>query len=343
VSHASAALVSVVMPCHNQARFLADALESVRAQSYAPLEIVVVDDGSTDDPASVVSRYSGVVLLAQANQGRCAARNAGAARSRGELLVFLDADDRLLPGAIEAGVAHLLARPDCALAAGHRVVIDEAGARLPERTPPCVDTTDYLTLLQTNFILTPAVAMFRRSAFVAAGGWDPSLHTSEDYELYLRIAREWPVSCHHAVVAEYRRHGANTSADAARMLRSTLAVIRMQRAIAYARPGGVHAYRTALTGWWRFWAKQILAAISTRWRADGVRAAMADLAVLFRTSVGVLARRIVWKLQRLVSRPPAVDDGVLAAPYGFESGALEGGQHRGRPGASGQSRMRLEH
>ncbi len=89
--------VSVVIPCYNQGHFVHEAIESVLAQTYADYEIVVVDDGSTDQTSEVVSRYPGVRCIRQRNRGLPAARNRGIQESQGEFLVFLDADDRLLP------------------------------------------------------------------------------------------------------------------------------------------------------------------------------------------------------------------------------------------------------
>src|SRR5262245_10694873 len=97
-------LVSVVIPCYNHAEFLGEAIESVKAQTCAGSDVVVVDDGSTDRSAEVARRYSGVRFLTQRNQGAGAARNTGLQHVRGEFVVFLDADDRLLPHAFEAGL-----------------------------------------------------------------------------------------------------------------------------------------------------------------------------------------------------------------------------------------------
>ena len=95
-------LVSVVIPCYNQAHFLGEAIESVFKQTYKHFEIVVVDDGSTDNTSEVARRYSGIRCIEQVNQGLSAARNTGIRESKGEYLVFLDADDRLYPIALEA-------------------------------------------------------------------------------------------------------------------------------------------------------------------------------------------------------------------------------------------------
>src|ERR687890_856397 len=102
-----AGLVSVVIPCYNQAHFLGEAIESVLAQSYPRFEIIVVDDGSTDDTSKVAARHPGGRYVYQNNQGVSAARNSGLARSEGEYVVFLDADDRLLPEALVAGFGGL--------------------------------------------------------------------------------------------------------------------------------------------------------------------------------------------------------------------------------------------
>src|SRR5215217_8140206 len=117
-TYSDAALVSVIIPCFNQAHFLVEAIESVLAQSYSHFEIVVVDDGSTDNTCDVASYYERVRCIRQNNQGLAAARNSGIRESKGSYLVFLDADDRLLPEALEAGVKCLKAYPDGAFVFG---------------------------------------------------------------------------------------------------------------------------------------------------------------------------------------------------------------------------------
>src|SRR4028119_1234933 len=110
----AAGLVSVIIPCYNQAYFLGEAIESVLAQSYPHFEIVVVDDGSTDNTSEVAARYPGVRCIRQENRGLAGARNEGIRHSSGSYLVFLDADDRLLPEALAVGLRHLKERPECA-------------------------------------------------------------------------------------------------------------------------------------------------------------------------------------------------------------------------------------
>src|SRR5579872_2171738 len=97
-------LVSVVVVCYNQAHFLADAINSVLGQTYKNVEIIVVDDGSTDDTAATAQRFPGIRYIHQKNCGLSAARNTGLKASRGQYLVFLDGDDRLLPEAVSVGI-----------------------------------------------------------------------------------------------------------------------------------------------------------------------------------------------------------------------------------------------
>ena len=101
--------VSIIIPCYNQAHYLPESIESALRQTLLPLDVIVVDDGSSDDTATVAARYPGVLCLRQRNRGLSAARNAGLDTARGDFVIFLDADDRLLPCAARIGVAALRA------------------------------------------------------------------------------------------------------------------------------------------------------------------------------------------------------------------------------------------
>src|SRR5438093_1507619 len=124
---ATGALVSIVIPCYKQARFLADAIESALAQTYRTIEIVVVNDGSPDETAAVAARYPPVRYIEQDNAGLAAARNTGLANSCGEFVVFLDADDRLLRDAVQTNVDRLTADEAVAFVAGLSYYIASGG------------------------------------------------------------------------------------------------------------------------------------------------------------------------------------------------------------------------
>ena len=196
-------LVSIVIPCHNQARFLSEAIESAIGQTHPAIEIVVVDDGSTDDTSQVAGRFESVHHVSQANHGAPRARNAGLEKATGELVLFLDADDRLLPDAVSRGIAALEAHSDWACVTGHVRVIDRSGAAVD--TPPQghAGGDQFVALLRSNYIWTPGAVLYRRSALDAAGAFDPAAGASADYELNLRLARRFAIGCHHHVVLEY--------------------------------------------------------------------------------------------------------------------------------------------
>ena len=242
-------LVSVVIPCYNQAHFLGEAIESVLAQSYPNFEIIVVDDGSTDDTSEVAGRYPKVRLVRQENQGLSGARNAGLARSEGEYVVFLDADDRLLPEALETGLEYLEARPECAFVNGHYRYITLDGSPFSTRTQPVVGDRHYAELLHNNYIAMHATVMYRQAVFESVGGFDTSLSACEDYDLYLRIARRFPICSHEEVVAEYRRHDANMSSNAVLMLGTSVSVLRSQRKHIRGHKQYEEAYKFGLKLW----------------------------------------------------------------------------------------------
>lgn len=233
--------VDVVIPCYNQGHFVGEAIASALAQTYRPLDVVVVDDGSTDATAEVAGRYAGVRCVRQVNRGLPAARNTGLASGRREYVVFLDADDRLLPGALDAGAAALDRHADAAFAVGRHRRIDADGRPLPTPARVRVDNDHYVSLVRRCWIQMPATVMYRRSVLEAIGGFDPTFQHAEDYELYLRISRRYPIVDHHVEVAEYRQHGGTLSRNADRMLVATLRVLANHRP----GPGATPAHRAA--------------------------------------------------------------------------------------------------
>jgi cellulose synthase/poly-beta-1,6-N-acetylglucosamine synthase-like glycosyltransferase len=222
-------LVSVVIPCFNQAQFLSDAIESVLAQTYGRVELIVVDDGSSDNTAAVAGRFGEVVYRWQENAGPPSARNNGLRESRGELIAFLDSDDRLLPEALEVGVSALQANPECAAAVGACRNIDAGGRPLDVPAQPLVLKDHYLALLKSCFILSGSSVLFRRSALHEIDGFDRGLALGDDYDLYLRTARLHPICCHGRVVTEYRRHSGSLTRDPVATLRGELRALRRQR------------------------------------------------------------------------------------------------------------------
>ena len=244
--------VSVVIPCYNQARFLGDAIRSVLCQGYTDLEIVVVDDGSSDGTGEVASGYaevdSRVKLIRQENRGLAASRNRGLAGVGGEYVVFLDSDDRLVSGALGVGVRELESHPGCAFVSGLCRKITADGSFVPGWEQFRVRDDPYLELLRSCPIYVPAV-MYRRGVFDAVGGFDTSYRAAEDYDLYYRILERFPVYCHDTLVAEIRRHDANMTRDRTLMLKYNMAALRSQRK----RVKGNARYEAAYKAGERLW------------------------------------------------------------------------------------------
>lgn len=197
--------LSVVIPCYNAERFLAEAIDSVLAQRAAGLEIIVIDDGSTDGSAEIARGFGPVVSChSQPNAGIAAARNAGIARATGELLAFVDADDLWTEGSLDARLAALESAPrvDCVFGA------------LQQFLSPGIDP---LVAARLEFDANASTARFagtmliRRAAFLRAGPFDTALRVGEMVEWVARAeAAGVTTRTLDAVVMRRRIHGNNT-------------------------------------------------------------------------------------------------------------------------------------
>jgi len=148
-----------------------DALRSILFQTYSHHEILVIDDGSTDDTREVAARFHKVKYFYQENRGLASARNAGIRESKGDLLVFLDADDLLSPSALQIGVGELMAHPECAFVSGdHRRVAADLTPLFKFRARP-IERDHYLAFLRGNYIGMHATVMYRRKPIEEAGGF----------------------------------------------------------------------------------------------------------------------------------------------------------------------------
>ena len=234
-------MVSVIIPNYNNGHFVGEAIDSVLAQTYPHREIIVVDDGSTDGTADVVRRYSGVRYVWQRNRGVSAARNRGIQESSGEYVVFLDADDRLLPQHFDISLDAFRSRPDAGWVCGDfRYFGNEPPWRYNHRCDPRPD--QFGLFLRSVFFGAIHAVMYRREVLMKSGGFDERLQSSEDREFYLRLIRQASLYCHHQVIAEYRMSGQQKTNLWYTMLESDFFMQRRQWPLVRGNPHYEEAY-----------------------------------------------------------------------------------------------------
>lgn len=278
-------LVSIVIPCYNQSHFLGEAIKSLLNQTYGNIEIIVVDDGSSDRTREVALGFSDVRYIRQRNQGLSAARNTGIGKGRGRYMVFLDADDRLLPSAIESGLNCFRKHEDCAFVFGTHTYIKSDGSSyqfteipktelnliLAQLRREGINGDHYCALLHGNYIGMHASVMYRRDLLEYFGGFDTSLNACEDYDLYLRITKEYPICFYDDVAAEYRIHGTNMTKNAELMLRTTLSVLQSQWKYVKAHKHYIKAYRSGKMFWIKYYGYDLIKQVKTQLCVSGKR------------------------------------------------------------------------
>ena len=212
--------VSIIIPAFNAAAFIAEAIESALAQTHAASQVIVVDDGSTDETSAIAERFGEkVTVLRQPNAGVSTARNYGAAQTSAEWLLFLDADDRLRPDALR----NLLSRAhEEALGCIYGQSIDftehEAfGAKFGKEHGSCAMQGAVPLGARVAFwkapIATPGAAIIRREVMERVGRWNPRFNTTADRDLWCRIGSVAEFGFVHEVVIERRVHDSNMSSD----------------------------------------------------------------------------------------------------------------------------------
>ena len=210
-------VVSVIIPAYNAASFIGDALASIRDQSFRDVEVVVVDDGSTDDTLGAIRRFDrelDLIILTQDNTGPAAARNRGIRRAGGRYCAFLDADDVMLPDRLRAQSAMLDSDPELGLVHTDLMTFDERGIIHRTRrafSNPCGGMV-LDQLLLNNFITTSTV-MAPKSRLVHAGLFGEGRRVSEDFEFWLRMAARWKVGFIDEPLVRYRRRPGSLSDD----------------------------------------------------------------------------------------------------------------------------------
>ncbi len=245
--------ISVIVPCHNAERYIGSALRSILQQDWPKLEIIVVDDGSTDSSGDIVSTFSQVLLLRQANAGVAAARNRGIDHATHEWIAFLDADDLWLPGKLAAQWRMLQTQADA------RMSYTAWSTWASTDLVPSADELDRLSassdqqwkgptgwiypqLLRDCVVWTSSTLM-HRSVLDEVGRFDSSLHIGEDYDLWLRASRVTPILRVPRPLALYRLHPVSLTRSAPRENYRGRVITSALRRWGYASPDGTRARR----------------------------------------------------------------------------------------------------
>jgi glycosyltransferase involved in cell wall biosynthesis len=199
--------VSVIVPTYNRGQYIAQALESVFAQTFRDYEIIVIDDGSTDNTQEILKNFEGRIRsLYQENQGISKTRNRAIKESTGEFIAFLDSDDFWEPIKLEEQVKILDSHPDVGIVYARMPIINENGETIGMK-PAGVSGRNFRELLQVWGDLPTSTVMTRRVCFEKVGLFEPDLEPMEDIDMWIRIARYFELyEVENKVLAYYRRH-----------------------------------------------------------------------------------------------------------------------------------------
>jgi glycosyltransferase involved in cell wall biosynthesis len=295
-------LVSIIIPAYvatqRQAELLVETLDTVAAQSCQDFETIVVDDGSPIPVERIVAGRPRTVVLRQPNGGSATARNTGIAASRGRYLIFLDADDHLLPPAIAAGLDAFREHPESGFVVGGREEMTYEGDPVPWSVPAMPrETRLYEILLGFDwYIIPPSSVVFRREVVDAVGGFRTPWG-ADDLDFYLRAAHHAPAWCYERpAVTRYRRYSASSSRDGERMLRSIRAVYDRQREVVRGDPSLEAAFERGLARLTDIFTDCLVENVEDRLRAREWRRAARSAVLLARRSprrLAKLARRAV--------------------------------------------------
>ena len=196
----------MITATYNMGVYVQEAVDSVLAQTHPRVEVIVVDDGSTDGTSAALARYAGdprVRVIRQENAGQTRAKNRGLEEARGEFIGFCDADDRWRPPKLERQLPHFAAHPGVGVVYGDFAWMDARGAPLATPRWPCYSGRITGKLFADNFVHFPTT-LVRREALAGAGGFDESLTMGIDFDLWLRISVDWEFLYVPEVFVDYR-------------------------------------------------------------------------------------------------------------------------------------------
>ena len=249
--------VSVIIPCYNRGKYLGEAIDSVLGQTYRNIELIIVDDGSTDDSLNIARIYSDKITILQhpngENRGQSASINLGLRSIDGEYVAILDSDDYWILDKLEKQVTFLQDHPDIGLVYGNALMVDADGNKLFRRygDDHQEKNIDGSVLLDCYFSV-PSNSLVRHTVYDLVGGFDESMRAAQDHDMAVRIAEVAKLGFINELMFNYRRHGASISSGHAslrwqngfRILDNALerhrypsGVVRQRRAVLHFRVG----------------------------------------------------------------------------------------------------------
>ena len=216
-------LVSVIMPVYNGERYISEAIESVLSQTYQNLELIIVNDGSTDNSKTAIESYlqdPRIRYFEQPNAGVAAARNTAIKESQGKLIGFLDQDDFWYINKLKIQIEYLERHKNISLVYSDYEVIDEINNKIENASDKAdydLSKCDFVSLFIKNKIGILTVLTYKR-CILSSGQFNQNLKGTDDYELWMKIALQYKLAYQPEVLAAYRSHGYNTSNDKLKML-----------------------------------------------------------------------------------------------------------------------------
>ena len=305
-------LVSIVVPSYNHAGYLREAIDSILAQDYPAIELIVIDDGSTDGSPELLRGYGERFHWElQANQGQVATLNRGWLMSKGEVLAYLSADDVLLPAAVSRAVRTLQENPDAVLAYCDFNLIDPRSAVIRRVRAP---DFDYRRMVADIECAPGPGAFFRRDAFEKAGTWNPQFRQMLDYEYWLRLGLHGRFVRIPEVLAGYRVHPGSQSFAATQQIRPEEPIRIIERYFdSHEMPDGIRALRRSSLGTAHLLAAQLyiktgayVRGLGTLGRGLCLRPASAlsprTLRMMFNALFNRIGHRVLWTVRGLFDR-----------------------------------------